>query len=63
MGVHSPDGQVGLNKSNVYEHAFLQLQLKETFELNSRLQSQMKSQQDEIDSLYRRIRNYLLTQD
>jgi hypothetical protein len=37
MSVHDKDGKVGLNASHVHEHAFLQLQLKETFEINHRL--------------------------
>ena len=37
MHVHNKDGKQGISASNVYEHAFLQLQLKEVFEINHRL--------------------------
>ena len=38
INVVNKDGQRGLSESTVYEHAFLQLQLVETFEENDRLQ-------------------------
>ena len=63
LAVHDKDGKIGINASHVHEHAFLQLQLKEAFEINHRLNLQMKDQQREIDSLYKRTRGYLLTQD
>ena len=61
--VHDKDGKQGINASNVYEHAFLQLQLKEVFEINHRLTDQVSNQKKEIETLYKRIRGYLLTQD
>ena len=36
LHVHNKDGKQGISASNVYEHAFLQLQLKEVFEINHR---------------------------
>lgn len=36
MAVYDKDGKVGLSASHVYEHAFLQIQLKEVFEINHR---------------------------
>lgn len=47
----------------MYEHAFLQLQLKEVFEINHRQNEQISNQKKEIETLYKRIRTYLLTQD
>lgn len=61
LPVNDKEGRVGINASNVKEHAFLQLQLKEAFEINFRLNKQMEDQQREIDSLYKRTRGYLLT--
>lgn len=61
--MNDKEGRIGINASNVKEHAFLQLQLKEAFEINHKLTIQMKDQQREIDSLYKRTRGYLLTQD
>ena len=42
--MHDKDGRPGISASNVKEHAFLQLQLKEAFELNHRLTQQMREQ-------------------
>ena len=47
------DGKNGISASHVYEHAFLQLQLKEVYEVNHRLEEQMRHQQNEIEGLYK----------
>jgi hypothetical protein len=58
------DGRPGLGDAQTkYDVAFLQLQLCETLELIKRKDENLFSQQNEIDGLYKRVRNYLLTQD
>ena len=61
--LYDKSGKHGIRESNVYENAFLQLQLKETFELNHRLNEQISNQKRDIEDLYKKIRGYLLTQD
>ena len=39
--LHDKDGKVGISASHIYEHAFLQLQLKEVFEINHRLNKEL----------------------
>ena len=43
-----------------YDNAFLQVQLQECFELIKRKDEALKSQKQEIDALYSRIKKYLL---
>ena len=47
----------------LYDNAFLQVQLQECFELIKRKDEALKSQKREIDTLYSRIKKYLLMQD
>lgn len=63
MHVVDKNGQPGIGSTNLYEHAFLQLQLQECLEIIKRKDESLNSQNMEIESLYNRIRSYLLTQD
>lgn len=63
MPVVDKEGRPGIIQSDVYEHAFLQLQLQESIEINRRKDEQVANQQSEIKMLYEKIRRYLLTQD
>ena len=61
--LYDKSGQHGIRESNIWENAFLQLQLKEAFELNYRQHEQIGTQKRDIEELYKKIRGYLLTQD
>ena len=50
-------------ESSMQDNAFLQLQLQECFELINRKDETLKQQKREIDTLYNRIKRYLLVQD
>ena len=63
LALYDKSGKHGIRESNVYENAFLQLQLKEAFELNYRQNEQINYQKKDIEELYKKIRGYLLTQD
>jgi hypothetical protein len=63
LNVVDSNGHAGVSSSTAYEHAFLQLQLQESFELIKRKDDNLKNQQIEIESLYKRVRSYVLTQD
>lgn len=61
LQVTDKDGNAGIGSSNVYEHAFLHLQLQECLELIKRKDENALAMQNEIDGLYKRVRSYLLT--
>ena len=43
LGVVDKDGRAGVSSSSAYEHAFLQLQRQECFEINKRKDENLKS--------------------
>ena len=53
----------GTDGKELYDNAFLQLQLQECFELIQRKDDTLKMQKREIDTLYNRIKKYLHMQD
>ena len=63
LEVADKDGRTGLAEQNRYDVAFLQLQLQECFELNKRKDDELMTKNLEVDSLYKRVRDYLLVQD
>ena len=55
------DGRTGLGENQTrYDVAFLQLQLQECFELIKRKDEELTTKNLETDSLYKRVRDYLL---
>ena len=57
-GKHGEDK--AMDAKDHYDNAFLQVQLQECFELIKRKDEALKSQKQEIDALYSRIKKYLL---
>ena len=57
------DGRAGLAEQTKYDVAFLQLQLAEFIEVLRRKDDELSSKNNEIDYLYRKVRDYLLVQD
>jgi hypothetical protein len=53
----------GVDAVTMYDNAFLQLQLQECFEIIDRKDQTLKQQKREIDTLYNRVKRYLLMQD
>ena len=63
LGLIGKDGQKFISDSNAHEHAFLQLQLQDCFEIIKRKDDELRNKYHEIDSLGKRVRSYVLTQD
>lgn len=57
------DGRAGLSDQTKYDVAFLQLQLAEFMELLRRKDEDLTNKNNEIEHLYKKIRDYLLVQD
>lgn len=60
MEVVDRDGRPGIGEPNRYDVACLQLQLQENLELIKRKDENLLAQQNEIEMLYKRVRDYLL---
>lgn len=54
------DGRNGLTEQTKYDVAFLQLVVMEFIELTKRKDDELNNKNSEIESLYKRIRDYLL---
>lgn len=57
------DGKAGLSDQTKYDVAFLQLQLCEFIELIKRKDDELTSKNNEVEHLYKKVRDYLLVQD
>jgi len=53
----------GMDQKDLFDNAFLQLQLQECFEIISKKDESLKTQKREIDTLHNRIKKYVLMQD
>ncbi len=63
MPVFDSSGRGGIGDPNRYDVACLQLQLLECLELVKRKDDKSQHYEQEVDMLYRRVRDYLLVQD
>jgi hypothetical protein len=63
MDVMDKDGKTGLSDQNKYDVAFMQLQVQECLELIKRKDEELITKNNEIDVLYKKVRDYLLVQD
>ena len=57
------DGKSGLGEQTRYDVAFLQLQVQELIELVKRKDDDLGVKNQEVEHLYKRVRDYLLVQD
>jgi len=62
LPVTGREGEKHVDKQDI-DNAFLQLQLLECFEMTEKKDEIMKAQKREVDSLYARIKKYILMQD
>lgn len=61
LEVADKDGRLGLGSEQTrYDVAFLQLQLQELLEINKRKEDELQHKNHEIETLYKRIRDYLV---
>ena len=63
LDVFDKNGRIGLPEVNKYDVAHLQLQIIESLELLRKKDENMSANQNEIEVLFKRVRDYLLVQD
>ena len=63
LDVVDKDGRHGLTDQTKYDVAFLQLIVMEFVELIKRKDEELNNKNNEIETLYKRVRDYLLIQD
>lgn len=60
MEIVDRDGRAGLSDQTKYDVAFMQLQVMECLELLKRKDEELSAKNNEVEGLYKKVRDYLL---